>query len=77
MANFMGLSCPACEKEHGVEIQGLVWVRLMADGTEPVSGTEWTDGSSARCTECGWNGLAGSLRDDDAEGPIPPDRCPA
>lgn len=68
MANFMGLSCPACGKEQGIEIYGLVWVRLMADGTEPVSGIEWTDGSTARCAECGWSGLAGSLRGGGAEG---------
>lgn len=41
----------------------------MADGSEPVSGVEWTDGSTARCAECGWRGLAGSLlAEDDAAG---------
>lgn len=69
MANFMGLSCPACGKAGGIEIHGSVWIRLMADGSEPVSGVEWTDGSTARCAECGWRGLAGSLlAEDDAAG---------
>lgn len=66
MANFMGLSCPACGRADGIEIHGSVWARLVADGTETVSGIEWTDDSPARCAECGWVGTAGSLLDSNA-----------
>lgn len=67
MANFMGLSCPSCRDADGIEIQGSVWVRLMPDGAEPISGVEWIDASPARCRACCWVGAAGAALDDDAE----------
>jgi len=58
--NDWNMACPTCKRTDKIDIQALVWVRLLPDGTDPDLTDDrshiWDDGSKACCTHCGTSG---------------------
>jgi hypothetical protein len=60
--NSHDLCCPQCKNNGPIAIAAIIWVMVIADGTDdtddrlPDHDTEWTEDSPARCPICKYSG---------------------
>src|SRR5271166_3015060 len=60
MGNQFDLRCPSCDGTDEIDVQALVWIRLLEDGTDAYASedgsSEWDQSSKAHCGDCGFFG---------------------
>ena len=68
VASVWNMRCPHCGSDDDIRVQGVCWMSLFADGTDPTdSDHEWDANSRAYCRHCDFEGSVNDFEIREAE----------